>query len=67
MVIDLPGLKLGDLVIIDATNMKAKRLLNKLYHKKIGLVKILKIIGTWAFKVELPPSMRVHNGSHVSM
>jgi len=66
-VMDPPGFRVGDLVMIDARNMKTKRPSKKLDHKKIGPVKILKKIGTRAFRVELPPSIQVHNVFHVSM
>jgi len=62
-----PGFKVGDLKRIDARNMKTKRPSKKLDNKKIGPVKIVKKIGTRAFKVELPPSMQIHNVFHVSM
>jgi hypothetical protein len=62
-----PDFKVGDLVMIDARNMKTKRLSKKLDHKKIGPVKILKKIGTRAFRVELPTTIEVHNVFHVSL
>jgi hypothetical protein len=62
-----PNFKGGDLVMIDARNMKTKRPSKKLDHKKIGPVKILKKIGTRAFRVELPTTIEVHNVFHVSL
>jgi hypothetical protein len=62
-----PDFKVGDLVMIDARNMKTKRPSKKLDHKKIGPVKILKKIGTRAFRVELPTTIEVHNVFHVSL
>jgi hypothetical protein len=41
-----PDFKVGDLVMMDARNMKTKRPSKKLDHKKICPVKILKKIGT---------------------
>jgi hypothetical protein len=63
----LPDFKVGDLVMIDAQNMKIKRPSKKLDHKKIGPGKILKKIGTRAFRVELPTTIEVHNVFHVSL
>jgi hypothetical protein len=62
-----PDIKVGDLVMIDARNMKIKRPSKKLDHKKIGAVKILKKIGTRAFRVELPTTIEDHNVFHVSL
>lgn len=62
-----PDFQVGDLVMIDSRNMKTKRPSKKLDHKKIGPVKILKKIGTRAYRVELPPTIQVHNVFHVSM
>jgi hypothetical protein len=62
-----PAFKVGDLVMIDARNLKTQRQSKKLDHKKIGPVKILKKIGTRAYRVELPPTIKVHNVFHVSL
>jgi hypothetical protein len=62
-----PAFKIGDLVMIDARNLKTQRPSKKLDHKKIGPVKILKKIGTRAYRVELPPTIKVHNVFHVSL
>jgi hypothetical protein len=62
-----PDFKVGDLVMIDARNMKTKRPSKRLDHKKICPVKLLKKIGTRAFSVELPTTIEVHNVFHVSL
>jgi hypothetical protein len=66
-VMEPPKFKKGDLVMIDSRNMKTKRPAKKLDHKKIGPVKIVKNIGTHAFRVELPPTMQIHDVFHVSL
>jgi hypothetical protein len=66
-VMEPPAFKIGDLVMIDARNLKTQRPSKKLDHKKIGPVKILKKIGTRAYRVELPPTIKVHNVFHVSL
>jgi hypothetical protein len=66
-VMEPPAFKVGDLVMIDARNLKTQRPSKKLDHKKIGPVKILKKIGTRAYRVELPPTIKVHNVFHVSL
>jgi hypothetical protein len=62
-----PDFMVGDLVTIDVRNMKTKRPSKKLNHTKIGPVKILKKIGTRAFRMVLPTAIEVHNVFHVSL
>jgi hypothetical protein len=62
-----PKFKVGDKVMIDARNFRTKRPSKKLDHKKIGPVKIVKLIGKRAVRVELPTSMKQHNVFNVTM
>jgi hypothetical protein len=61
-----PKFKVGDKVMIDARNFKTKRPSKKLDHKKIGPVRIVKLIGKRAVRVELPTSMKQHNVFNVT-
>jgi hypothetical protein len=62
-----PSFKVGDMVMIDARNIRTKRPSKKLDHKKIGPFPIIKLIGKRAVKVRLPPAMEMHPVYHVSM
>jgi hypothetical protein len=61
-----PKFKVGDRVMIDARNFKTKRPSKKLDHKKIGPVRIVKLIGKRAVRVELPTTMKQHNVFNVT-
>jgi hypothetical protein len=58
--------KVGDKVMIDARHFKTKRPSKKLDHKKIGPVRIVKLIGKRAVRVELPTMMKQHNVFNVT-
>jgi len=48
-------------------NIRTTRPCKKLDYKKIGPFKILARIGTSAYKLDLPASMRIHNTFHISL
>jgi len=48
-------------------NIRTTRPCKKLDYKKIGPFKILAKIGTSAYKLDLPTSMRIHNTFHISL
>jgi len=48
-------------------NIRTTRPWKKLDYKKIGPFKILARIGESAYKLDLPPSMRIHNTFHISL
>ena len=48
-------------------NVHTTRPLKKLDYKKIGPFKILAKIGTSAYKLAFPPSMKIHNTIHISL
>lgn len=52
--------------MIDSRNIKTRRPMKKLDHKKIGPFQILERIGTRAYRVKLPPTMTIHNVFHVA-
>ncbi|MFX3645805.1 MAG: chromo domain-containing protein [Paenibacillus sp.] len=53
--------------MIDRRNFKPKRPSKKLSAKKYDPFEVLKKIGNRAFRVELPPEMRIHNVFHVDL
>jgi len=62
-----PNLEAGDVVWLLPRNIKTTRPSKKLDSKKIGPFKILRMIGTSAYKLALPPSMAIHNTFHISL
>ena len=60
-----PSLQSGDMVWLLPRNIPRTRPCKKLDSKKIGPFKILAKIGGSAYKLDLPPSMRIHNTFHI--
>jgi hypothetical protein len=57
----------GDLVWLDARNIKTARPQKKLDWKFLGPFKVLKVISPYAYRLELPASMRNHPVFHVNL
>jgi len=62
-----PNLQQEDMVWLLPRNIRTTRPCRKLDYKKIGPFKILARIGTSAYKLDLPASMRIHNTFHISL
>ena len=62
-----PTYEVGELVFVNAKNFSTNRPSKKLDHKHLGPFKISQKVGSHAYKLELPPSMRVHPVFHVCM
>ena len=60
-----PNLKSGEMVWLLPRNIHTTRPSKKLDWKKIGPFKIMAKVGSNAYKLELPPSMRIHNTFHI--
>jgi len=60
-----PNLQSGDMVLLLPRNIRTTRPCKKLDYKKMGPFKILARIGESAYKLDLPPSMRIHNTFHI--
>jgi len=61
-------LKEGSMVWLNSKNIKTKRPMKKLDAKRLGPFRILKIISTHAYKLDLPLDMKqLHNVFHVSL
>lgn len=57
----------GDYVWLNYRNIKSLRPCRKLEFKKGGPFKIIKRVGKYAFKLELPNSVRIHPVFHTSL
>jgi len=55
-----PHFEIGQKVWLNAKHVKTIRPTKKLDDKKIGPFEIIQKIGTHAYKLQLPPSMRIH-------
>jgi hypothetical protein len=56
-----PQFKVGDKVMVDARNMKTLRPTKKLDHKKVGPLKVIRLVHNRACQLELPPNMFTHD------
>lgn len=62
-----PAYQNGDLVWLNKKNITTTRPCTKLDWKKLGPFRVIEAIGTHAYKLELPPSMKCHPVFHVSL
>jgi len=62
-----PNLQQRDMVWLLQKNIRTTRPCRKLDYKKIGPFNILARIGSSAYKLDLPTSMRIHNTFHISL
>ena len=62
-----PTLKPGDRVWLQNRNTKTTRPSKKLDYKRLGPFTISKRIGLRAYKLNLPPSMKIHPTFHISL
>lgn len=59
-----PRFKVGDQVMVDFRNARTKRPSQSLDYKNRGPFTIIEEIDGMAYKVDLPPEMRIHNVFH---
>ena len=57
----------GDMVYLSARNIRTRRPNKKLDHKYHGPYKVLTLVGTQAYRLQLPDSMKIHPVFHVSL
>jgi len=62
-----PNYQPGDLVWLVAKNIRTERPSKKLDWKQIGPYKVLAKISPYAYKLDLPPTIRIHPVFHVSL
>jgi len=62
-----PNIEVGELVMLNAKNVRAKRPLKKLSPKLYGLFKVLEKKGSRAYKLEIWPRWKIHPVFHVSL
>ena len=60
------NLHIGDQVYKNTKNITTTRPMKKLDHKRIGPFKIIKKLSSHAYKLDLPPSMKIHPTFHIS-
>ena len=64
----IPEFKVEDLVWLDSRNIRTKRPMKKLDHKKLGPFPITEIVSTHARRLGLPIALKqIHNVFHVSL
>lgn len=63
-----PAFEPGTRVWLDARNIRTRRPMKKLDHKRLGPFTVLDVVSTHARRLELPPSLNaIHNVFHVSL
>ncbi|RAL63904.1 hypothetical protein DID88_003092 [Monilinia fructigena] len=62
-----PEYEAGQLVMLNAKNIKTKRPAKKLDKRMLGPFKIQKVISPTAVRLTLPKGWRIHNSFHVSL
>jgi len=62
-----PNIEVGDLVMLNAKNIRTKRPSKKLSPKLYGPFKVLEKKGSRAYKLEISPRWKIHHGFHVSL
>ena len=62
-----PNYKVGDRVYLSARNLRTRRPSLKLDWKSLSPYKIIERVGPLAFRLELPPTMAIHDVFHVNL
>lgn len=58
--------KVGDKVLLDTTHVSMGTRVRKLAERFCGPMKVLEAYSPWVYKLELPPSLKIHPVFHVS-
>ncbi|KAF8754069.1 hypothetical protein RHS01_06477 [Rhizoctonia solani] len=59
--------EIGEEVWLDAKNVNLKTLSPKLTEQRLGPFKVIEKISNWAYCLELPPTMQIHNVFYVGL
>ena len=59
--------EIGDLVMLDARNIRSRRPCSKLDMKNLGPFEIVKAVGDVAYELALPDNLRIHPVFHVEL
>jgi len=62
-----PSIEVGELLMLNAKNIRTKRPSKKLSTKLYGPFKVLEKKGSRAYKLEISPQWKVHPVFHVSL
>jgi hypothetical protein len=62
-----PAYQVGDSVWLDARNIRTKRASKKLDWKNLGPYKVVKVVSSHAYRLELPDTVNIHPVFHVSL
>jgi transposase InsO family protein len=62
-----PAYRVGDKVFLDIRNLKTRRPSKKLDWKNAGPFLVTKVVSPYAYKLELPPDIRIHPVFHTSL
>ena len=62
-----PDIDIGDLVMLNAKNMRTKRPTKKLTPRLYGPFKVREKRGNRAYKLDIPPRWKIHPVFHVSL
>ena len=62
-----PPIRIGDKVWLLRWNLKTHRPSDKLDYQRLGSFSIIKQVNEVAYRLELPPSMKIHPVFHVSL
>ena len=66
-VLPQPNIQPGDLVWLSTSNIKTNRPSKKLDYKRLGPFKVLELVGTRSYRLELPRTMKIHPVFHVNL
>lgn len=62
-----PRYKVGDMVWLSAKNIRTNRPARKLDWKCLGKFPVLRVVSPYAYKLDLPTTMKIHPVFHVSL
>jgi transposase InsO family protein len=62
-----PAYRVGDYVWLDARNIKTRRPSKKLDWKNIGPFPVTQVVSPYAYRLQLPDSMKIHNVFHTNL